>query len=107
VRVSCLCPLVLFARLVVSAQDFQVLQNKTSEFTLPNGLHFIVLQRQESPVVAFHTFVNVGSMQDPGGQTGLCCVEVECLSNEFHLTFATISVTLTLTIICGSNPSRS
>jgi predicted Zn-dependent peptidase len=61
----------LFVRLVVSAQDLQELQKKTSEFTLPNGLHFIVLQRQESPVVAFHTFVNVGSMQDPGGQTGL------------------------------------
>jgi len=71
VRVSCLCSLVLFAGLVVSAQDFQVLQNKTSEFTLPNGLHFIVLQRQELPVVAFHTFVNAGSMHDPGGQTGL------------------------------------
>ena len=70
-RVSCLCSLVLFAGLVVSAQDFQVLQKNTSEFTLPNGLHFIVLQRQELPVVAFHTLVNVGSMHDPGGQTGL------------------------------------
>ena len=70
-RLSCLCSLVLFARLVVSAQDLQELQKKTSEFTLPNGLHFIVLQRQDSPVVAFHTLVNVGSMQDPGGETGL------------------------------------
>ena len=70
-RVSCLCSLVLSARLVVSAQDLQELQKKASEFTLPNGLHFIVLERHESPVVSFHTFVNVGSMHDPGGETGL------------------------------------
>jgi predicted Zn-dependent peptidase len=76
-----LCCLLLSAGLPVSAQDlpespkraqaFQELQKKVGEFTLPNGLHFIVLERHESPVVSFHTWVNVGSVQDPAGETGL------------------------------------
>ena len=49
----------------------QELQKKVSEFTLPNGLRFIVLERHESPVVSFHTWVNAGSIQDPAGETGL------------------------------------
>jgi predicted Zn-dependent peptidase len=53
------------------AQEFQELQKKVGEFTLPNGLHFIVLERHESSVVSFHTWVNVGSVQDPAGETGL------------------------------------
>ena len=73
--------LLLSAGLLVSAQDlpeppkkareFQDLQKRVGEFTLPNGLHFIVLERHESPVVSFHTWVNVGSVQDPAGDTGL------------------------------------
>ena len=76
-----LCSLMLSAGLLVSAQDLQQppkkaqdlqeLQKKVSEFTLPNGLHFIVLERHELPVASFHTRVNVGSVQDPAGQTGL------------------------------------
>jgi predicted Zn-dependent peptidase len=76
-----LCSLLISAGLLVSAQDlqeppkkaqeFQELQKKVGEFTLPNGLHFIVLERHESPVVSFHTWVNVGSVQDPAGETGL------------------------------------
>ena len=66
-----LCSLLLSAGLLVSAQDLQEFQKKASEFTLPNGLHFIVLERHESPVVSFHTWVNVGSIHDPAGETGL------------------------------------
>ena len=46
-------------------------EKKVSEFTLLNGLHFIVIERHDAPVVSFHTYVNVGSVDDPGGQTGL------------------------------------
>jgi predicted Zn-dependent peptidase len=46
-------------------------EKKVTEFTLPNGLHFIVIERHDAPVVSFHTYVNVGSAEDPGGQTGL------------------------------------
>ncbi len=80
-RVLPLCFLLFSAGLPGSAQElpappkkameFQELQKKVSEFTLPNGLHFIVLERHESPVASFYTWVNVGSTQDPAGETGL------------------------------------
>jgi predicted Zn-dependent peptidase len=66
-----LCCLLLAAGLLAFAQDLQELQKKASDFTLSNGLHFIVLERHESPVVSFHTRVNAGSVDDPTGQTGL------------------------------------
>ena len=47
------------------------MQKKVSEFTLPNGMRFIVLERHESPVVSFHTLVSVGSINDPGGESGI------------------------------------
>jgi predicted Zn-dependent peptidase len=46
-------------------------EKKVTEFTLTNGLHFIVIERHGAPVVSFHTYVNVGSVNDPTGQTGL------------------------------------
>jgi predicted Zn-dependent peptidase len=64
-----LVPAFLFAQ---SLEDLQkTFEKKVSEFTLPNGLHFIVIERHEAPVVSFHTYLNVGSVDDPGGQTGL------------------------------------
>jgi predicted Zn-dependent peptidase len=71
VRGAHLCSLFLGAVLLMSAQEFQELQKKASEFTLPNGLHFIVLERHELPVVSFHTLVNAGSIHDPRGETGI------------------------------------
>jgi predicted Zn-dependent peptidase len=53
------------------AQSLKDFEKKVTEFTLPNGLHFIVIERHEAPVVSFHTYVNVGSVDDPGGETGL------------------------------------
>ena len=79
-RVPPLCSLLFFTGLVSAqvlqespgkAGEFHELQKKISEFTLPNGLHFIVAERHESPVVSFHTWVNAGSLQDPSGETGL------------------------------------
>src|SRR6202022_5018531 len=60
-----LCPLALVAQ---SLQDFE---KRVTEFTLGNGLHFIVFERHEAPVVSFHSYVNAGSVDDPGGQTGI------------------------------------
>ena len=53
------------------AQDLQAFEKRVTEFTLPNGLHFVVLERHEAPVVSFHTYVNAGSVDDPKGKTGL------------------------------------
>ena len=46
-------------------------EKRVTEFTLANGLHFIVIERHDAPVVSFHTYLNVGAVDDPGGQTGL------------------------------------
>ena len=42
-----------------------------TEFTLDNGLKFIVLENHEAPVVSFVTYVNVGGVDEPDGQTGV------------------------------------
>ncbi len=52
-------------------QDLKEFEKKVTEFTLPNGLHFIIAERHEAPVVSFHTYVNAGAVDDPSGETGL------------------------------------
>lgn len=34
-------------------------------------MHFIVLKRDNAPVVSFHSYVNAGAVNDPSGQTGI------------------------------------
>src|SRR5208283_1245971 len=46
-------------------------EKRVTEFTLSNGLHFIVLERHDAPVVSFHSYVNAGSVNDPRGETGI------------------------------------
>jgi predicted Zn-dependent peptidase len=55
----------------LAAQDLKAFEKKVTEFTLPNGLHFIVVERHEAPVASFHTYVNAGSVNEPNGRTGL------------------------------------
>src|SRR5712664_2558542 len=63
--------LLLLVPLLASAQSLKEFEKHVTEFTLGNGLHFIVLERHEAPVVSFHTYVNAGSVDDPEGKTGL------------------------------------
>ena len=56
---------------LLAAQSLKDFEKKVTEFTLANGLHFIIVERHQAPVVSFHTYVSVGSVDDPGGQTGL------------------------------------
>lgn len=44
---------------------------KVTEFTLDNGLKFIVLERHEAPVVSFLTYADVGGANEPEGKTGV------------------------------------
>ena len=46
------------------------LDDRVSEFTLPNGLHFMVLERHMNPVASCHTFVNSGAYDEADKQTG-------------------------------------
>jgi predicted Zn-dependent peptidase len=66
-----LCLAFLMCRALLPAQDLKAFEKKVTEFTLPNGLHFILAERHEAPVVSFHTYVNAGSVDDPNGLTGL------------------------------------
>jgi predicted Zn-dependent peptidase len=63
--------LLLFLPCLAHAQDLKEFENKITEFTLANGMHFILCERHEAPVVSFHTYVNAGSVDDPKGQTGI------------------------------------
>ena len=56
---------------LLAAQSLQDFEKKVTRFTLPNGLTFLVVERHEAPVVSFHTYVNVGSVDDPSGRTGI------------------------------------
>ena len=70
-RALLLCTSLLAGAACLPAQDLKEFEKKVTEFTLPNGLHFTIVERHEAPVVSFHTYVNAGSVDDPSGQTGL------------------------------------
>src|SRR3984885_15216290 len=63
--------LVIALAVPLAAQSLKDFEKKVTEFTLPNGMHFLVIERHEAPVVSFHTYANVGSVDDPGGETGI------------------------------------
>ncbi|HLJ49273.1 MAG TPA: pitrilysin family protein [Bryobacteraceae bacterium] len=66
-----LCALAVLTISIAAAQSLKNYEKRITEFTLPNGMHFIVFERHEAPVVSFHSYVNAGSVDDPGGETGL------------------------------------
>src|ERR1700723_227823 len=63
--------LLLLLPALLRAQSLQEFEKKVTEFTLPNGMRFLIIERHEAPVVSFHTYANVGSVDDPGGETGI------------------------------------
>lgn len=58
----------------VQAQYLEEFEEKVTEFTLDNGLTFVVVERPVAPVVSFATYVNVGGVDNPLGQSGLAHV---------------------------------
>jgi predicted Zn-dependent peptidase len=44
--------------------------DRVTEFTLDNGMKFIVLERHQAPVVSFMTYVNIGAAYEETGKTG-------------------------------------
>ncbi len=55
----------------LQAQNLEAIEQRVTEFTLDNGLHFIVIERDVAPVASFVTHVNVGSVNEEIGKTGL------------------------------------
>lgn len=72
--------LLLCAPTVVMAQSsgapggLAAVEARMTQFKLPNGLQFLVLERHDAPVVSFHTYVNVGSVDETWGMTGVAHV---------------------------------
>ena len=68
--------LLLITRLVAfsSGQNLEEFEKRVTEFTLDNGFHFIVVERHEAPVASFHTYADVGSVDEVKGITGLAHV---------------------------------
>lgn len=46
-------------------------ERDVAEFTLDNGMTFVVVQRRDAPVVSFFTYADVGAVDEAVGQTGL------------------------------------
>ncbi len=44
---------------------------RVTEFTLNNGMKFIVLENHEAPTASFVTYANVGGVDEPDGKTGV------------------------------------
>ena len=57
--------------LPVAAQNLEDFEKKVTEFTLDNGMKFIVVERHEVPVASFALHANVGSVNEAVGQSGL------------------------------------
>jgi predicted Zn-dependent peptidase len=77
-----LCNAVIFTTLLLfvtvtvppksaKAQDLSEFEKRMTKFTLANGMEFLVLERHEAPVVSFHTYADVGSVDEARGITGL------------------------------------
>lgn len=54
-----------------TAQGLTAFEKRMTEFMLDNGLKFLVLERHEAPVVSFHTYADVGAVDEVRGITGL------------------------------------
>ena len=63
--------LALCLPLLLRGQNLPEFEKKVHEFNLPNGMHFIVLERHEAPVVSFFAYVDAGAVDDFSHQTGL------------------------------------
>ena len=51
--------------------DFSKIKNRVSEFTLENGLKFILLEDHSVPIASFVTYVNVGGVDEKIGEWGI------------------------------------
>jgi predicted Zn-dependent peptidase len=55
----------------LTAQNLEAFEERVTEFTLDNGLHFIIVERDVAPVAHFFSLVDVGSANEPVGRTGI------------------------------------
>ena len=71
-RIGLAALLLCVAASSVQAQDLlSQFEEKVTTFTLDNGLEFVVVERDDAPVISFHTYADVGAVDEPSGQTGI------------------------------------
>lgn len=63
--------LIMFSMLLPAEFDFSKIKNRVSEFTLDNGLKFILLEDHAVPIASFVTYANVGSSDEQIGIYGI------------------------------------
>jgi predicted Zn-dependent peptidase len=69
--------LIIIGSVVVTALEANAqaalkdIESRVTEFTLENGMKFIVLERHQTPVASFYTYADVGAAQETKGITGL------------------------------------
>ncbi len=54
-----------------SAFDFSSIESQVVEFSLDNGMKFIVLPKHDAPIAYFRLIVNVGGANDPNDASGM------------------------------------
>lgn len=69
--VLCLAFLLIFSGIRTEAQSLEEFEKKVTEFTLDNGLTFLVIERPVAPVISMVSFVDVGGVDEPIGNTGI------------------------------------
>lgn len=55
----------------IQAQDLATFEKSVTEHTLANGMKFIIVERREVPVVSFHLYADVGSVDEEAGVSGM------------------------------------
>lgn len=70
--------------LAARADDGSSWTDRVSEFTLGNGLHFIVLERHNAPVVSCSTYANVGAFDEETGKTGEPVLSREAVTSVLY-----------------------
>ncbi|MCP5048131.1 MAG: insulinase family protein [bacterium] len=63
--------LAVFSVFVSADFDFSKIKDRVSEFTLKNGLKFILLEDHSVPIASFVTYVDIGGSDEPIGVWGV------------------------------------
>lgn len=70
-RSSLILAAILVLTSLSAAEDFASIKNRVSEFTLDNGLKFILIEDHAMPIASFFTYVNAGGSDERIGIWGI------------------------------------
>jgi predicted Zn-dependent peptidase len=55
----------------LTAQSLADFEKTVTEHTLPNGMKFVIIERHAVPVISFHLYADVGSVNEDTGMSGM------------------------------------